>query len=225
MKAMDVMVRDVVTVRPDDDVAEAIKLLMVNDISALPVVDVSGTVVGVLSEADLMHRPEIGTEKHLPRWLEAIMPASGLAHDFAKAHGRKVAEVMSDTVISAAEETPLGEVATLLEKHRIKRLPVLRDGKLVGIVSRADLVRALLVAHRGRRRRRVGPNHSPGAARAAGGSDVDGFRFAQRHRPQRRRASVGAHQLRRRAQGAAGAGRGDSRRQASDGRDHSRLLM
>jgi CBS domain-containing protein len=147
MKAMDVMVRDVVTVRPDDDVAEAIKLLMVNDISALPVVNVSGTVVGVLSEADLMHRPEIGTEKHLPRWLEAIMPASGLAHDFAKAHGREVAEVMSDTVISAAEETPLGEVATLLEKHRIKRLPVLRDGKLVGIVSRSNLIQALASSH------------------------------------------------------------------------------
>ena len=147
MKAMDVMIREVVTVGPDDDVGEAIKLLMAHDISALPVIDDSGTVVGILSEADLMHRPEIGTEKHPSRWLEAIMPASTLAHDFAKAHGRKVSEVMSDTVISAAEETPLGEIAALLEKHRIKRLPVLRDGKLVGIVSRSNLIQALAASH------------------------------------------------------------------------------
>jgi CBS-domain-containing membrane protein len=147
MKAMDVMESDVITVGPDDDIADAIRLLMGHDISALPVIDDQGTVVGVISEADLMHRPEIGTEKHRPRWLEAIMPASTLAHDFAKAHGRKVSEVMSNRVISASEATPLGEVATLLEKHRIKRLPVLRDGRLVGIVSRSNLIQALASSH------------------------------------------------------------------------------
>jgi CBS domain-containing protein len=143
MKAMDVMVHDVVTVKPDDDVAHAIKLLAEHDVSALPVVDDDGTVVGILSEADLVHRSEIGTEKHHPRWVEALTPASTLAEEFAKSHGRRVSEIMSTSVVSAAEETPLGEIATLLEKHRIKRVPILRDGKLVGIVSRSNLIQAL----------------------------------------------------------------------------------
>lgn len=146
MKAMDVMVRDVVTVKADDEVGHAVKLLAEHDVSALPVVDETGAVVGVLSEVDLMRREEIGTEKHRPWWLEAVMPSSVLAHDFAKEHGRKVAEVMTDDVISAGEETPVGEIANLLEKHRIKRVPILRDGKLVGIVSRSNLIQALATA-------------------------------------------------------------------------------
>jgi len=143
MKAMDVMTRDVVTVTPDDAVADAIKLLAEHDVSALPVVDDEGSVVGIISEADLVHRDEIGTEKHRPWWLEAVTPASTLADEFAKSHGRRVAEIMSSHVVSASEDTPLGEVATLLEKHRIKRVPILRDGKLVGIVSRSNLIQAL----------------------------------------------------------------------------------
>lgn len=146
MKAMDVMVRDVVTVKADDDVAHAAKLLVEHDVSALPVIDETGAVVGVLSEVDLMRREEIGTEKHRPWWLEAVMPSSVLAHDFAKEHGRKVAELMTDDVIAAGEETPVGEIANLLEKHRIKRVPILRDGKLVGIVSRSNLIQALATA-------------------------------------------------------------------------------
>jgi CBS domain-containing protein len=147
MKAMDVMVRDVITVKPGDDVAEAVKLLAEHDVSALPVVDDAGTVVGVISEADLMRRGEIGTEKHRSWWLEAMTPGVILAKEFAKEHGCKVDEIMSDTVVSASEETPLGEIAALLEKHRIKRVPVLRDGKLVGIVSRANLIQALAASH------------------------------------------------------------------------------
>ena len=106
MKAMDVMVRDVVTVKPETDVASAIKLLIEHDISALPVVDDAGTVVGMLSEADLVRREEIGTEKHRPWWLEALTPGSMLAEDFAKAHGLRVSEVMSPHVVSASVETP-----------------------------------------------------------------------------------------------------------------------
>jgi len=143
MKAMDVMVRDVITVRPDDEVAVAIKLLAEHDVSALPVVDDGGKVVGVISEADLMRREEIGTERHRSWWLEAVTPGATLAGEFAKAHGRKVREIMSDTVVSATEGTPLGEIAGLLEKHRIKRVPILRDGKLAGIVSRSNLIQAL----------------------------------------------------------------------------------
>ena len=101
MKAMDVMVRDVVTVKPETDVASAIKLLIEHDISALPVVDDGGKVVGVISEADLVRRTEIGTEKQRPWWLEALTPGSLLAEEFSKSHGRTVGEVMSPHVVSA----------------------------------------------------------------------------------------------------------------------------
>lgn len=143
MKAMDVMVRDVITVKPGDPVATVVKLLADHDVSALPVVDEDENLVGVISEADLIHREEIGTEKHHPWWLEAVTPASMLAAEFAKSHGRRVEEVMSTNVVSANEETPLGEIAALLERHRIKRLPILRGDQLVGIVSRSNLIQAL----------------------------------------------------------------------------------
>ena len=143
MRAIDVMVRDVVTVRPDTDVAEAIKLLAEHDVSALPVLDKEGVLVGVLSEADLIHRTEIGTEKRRPWWLEAVTGGATLAEEFAKSHGKKVEEVMTDGVISVSEETPLSEIAALFERKRIKRVPVVKDGNLVGIVSRSNLIQAL----------------------------------------------------------------------------------
>ena len=143
MRAIDVMVRDVVTVRADTDVAEAIRLLADHDVSALPVLDREGNLIGVLSEADLIHRAEIGTEKYRPWWMEAVTGASTLAEEFAKSHGKKVGEVMTDGVISVTEEMPLSEIATLFERKRIKRVPVVKDGKLVGIVSRSNLIQAL----------------------------------------------------------------------------------
>ena len=143
MKAMDVMVRDVITVNPNDSVADAVRLLSDYDVSALPVIDDDENVVGIISEADLLQRPEIGTEKRRPWWIEAVTPASTLAEEFAKSHGRRVEEVMSANVISASEDTPLGEIAALLERHRIKRVPILRGGRLVGIVSRSNLIQAL----------------------------------------------------------------------------------
>lgn len=143
MKARDVMVRNPITVGPDDSVGKAINLLAEHDISALPVVDGAGEVVGILSEADLVRREELATDRRRPWWLEALTPATTLAEEFAKAHGRKVHEVMSDHVVSASEDTPLAEIASLLERNRIKRVPVLRGGKLVGIVSRANLIQAL----------------------------------------------------------------------------------
>ena len=146
MHAIDVMVRDVVTASPDTDVADAIKLLAEHDVSALPVLDKEGNLVGVLSEADLIHRAEIGTEKHRPWWLEAVTGGSTLAEEFAKSHGKKVGEVMTDGVISVNEETPLSEIAALFERKRIKRVPVVKSGKLVGIVSRSNLIQALASA-------------------------------------------------------------------------------
>ena len=100
MRAADVMVRDVVTVHPETDVAEAIKLLAEHDVSALPVLDDAGNLVGMLSEADLIQRVEIGTGKPRPWWQEAVSGASTLAADFAKSHGKKVDEVMAPSVIS-----------------------------------------------------------------------------------------------------------------------------
>jgi len=143
MRAIDVMVRDVVTVRPDTEVAEAIKLLTEHDVSALPVLDQAGDLVGILSEADLIRRAEIGTETHRPWWSEAMTGASTLAEEFAKSHGKKVGEVMTYGVISVTEETPLAEIAARFERRRIKRVPVVKDGKLVGIVSRSNLIQAL----------------------------------------------------------------------------------
>ena len=123
--------------------AEAIKLLTEHDVSALPVLDEEGNLVGMLSEADLIHRAEIGTEKQRPWWQEAVTGASTLAEEFAKSHGKRVGEVMTDNVISVTEETPLSEIAALFERKRIKRVPVVKDGKLVGIVSRSNLIQAL----------------------------------------------------------------------------------
>ncbi len=149
MKAADVMVKDVITVKPDSSVDDAIKLLVEHDFSALPVVDDTDHMVGIISESDLMRRPEIGTEKQRQWWMEAITPAATLAHEFAKAHGQRVHEVMSKHVVSASEDTPLGEIATLLERKRIKRIPILRDGKLVGVVSRSNLIQALASSRNG----------------------------------------------------------------------------
>jgi len=142
MKAQDVMVRDVLTVKPETNVTDAIKVLSEHDISALPVVDANGDLVGILSEADLLERAEDDEHRH-PWWVEALMPASKLAQEFAKAHGKKVSEVMSTEVITAREDTPVSEIATLLERHRIKRVPIVADGKVVGIVSRSNLIQAL----------------------------------------------------------------------------------
>jgi CBS domain-containing protein len=143
MQASDVMVSEVVTVRPETDLADAVRLLAEHDISALPVIDGENNLVGILSEADLIHRAEIGTEKHRSWWLEAVTGAATLAAEFAKEHGEKVGEIMTPEVVSVAEDTPLSEIAALLERKRIKRVPVARNGKLVGIVSRSNLIQAL----------------------------------------------------------------------------------
>ena len=143
MKARDVMVRDVITIGPRDSVAHAAKLIAQNDVSALPVIDDHGRLVGLISEGDLMNREEIGTEIHHPWWIEAVTPGATLAAEFAKSHGKRVEEIMSENVITATEDTSLADIAALLERNRIKRVPILRDGELVGIVSRSNLVQAL----------------------------------------------------------------------------------
>lgn len=146
MKARNVMVSPVVTVKPSASVKEAAKLLLQRRISAVPVVDDQGKVVGIVSEGDLLHRVEAGTERQRSWWLLEMTGDETLAAEYVKAHARKVADVMTSPVKTATPDTPLHEVATLMERNAIKRVPIVKDGQLVGIVSRANLVRAVASA-------------------------------------------------------------------------------
>ena len=146
MRAMDVMTTDVITVDPETTVQSLATLLAERGISGAPVVDTDGRLVGVISEGDLLHRAEIGTaRRHRVRrrswWLDHF--ASDLAREYVKSHGRTVKEIMTRDVLTVTEDTELAEVAELLEAKRIKRVPVMREGKIVGIISRANIVRAV----------------------------------------------------------------------------------
>jgi CBS domain-containing protein len=143
MQAADLMTTNVVTVDEDATAQEAAALMLRHHISALPVVDRSGKLVGIVSEGDLMRRAELGTERERSWWLELLTADRNLAADYVKAHGRKVGEVMTRKLITASPSTPINEIALLLEKHAIKRVPILDHGKLVGIVARANLLQAL----------------------------------------------------------------------------------
>jgi CBS domain-containing protein len=144
MKAADVMATNVITVRLDTPVATIAEVLLANRISAVPVVNDKDVLVGIVSEGDLIHRVEAGTERHRSWWLELLAGKEMLAQEFVKSHARKAADVMTRSVISVQLDTPLGDIASLLEKHRIKRVPVVINGKIAGIVSRANLIQALV---------------------------------------------------------------------------------
>jgi CBS domain-containing protein len=148
MKAADVMATNVITVRLDTPVATIAEVLLANRISAVPVVNDKDVLVGIVSEGDLIHRVEAGTERHRSWWLELLTGKETLAHEFVMSHARKAADVMTRPVISVQPDTPLGDIASLLEKHRIKRVPVASNGKIVGIVSRANLIQALVNLNR-----------------------------------------------------------------------------
>jgi CBS domain-containing protein len=152
MKARDIMVSPVVTAKPHSTVKDVANVLLDKGISAVPVVDHRGELVGIVSEGDLLHRVETGTQARARKsfWLRFVAGNAPLAEDYAKAHGRKVSDVMTKHVIVAAPDTPLSEVAMLMERHNIKRVPILSDGRLVGIVSRSNLVQALASAPSGR---------------------------------------------------------------------------
>jgi len=143
MKAADIMTTKVVTVAADATAQEAAAQMLRHRVSALPVVDQSGKLIGIVSEGDLMRRGELGTERERSWWLEMLTSNRTLATDYAKAHGRKVSEVMSRKLIAANPDTPINDIALLLEQHAIKRVPIVDKGKLVGIVARANLVQAL----------------------------------------------------------------------------------
>jgi CBS-domain-containing membrane protein len=143
MKAAEVMTHNVFTIEPDASILQAIRIMLQRRISGLPVVDTQGSLVGIVTEGDLLRRSETGTQRRRPRWLEFLLGPGRMANEYVHTSGRRIAEVMSTSVYAISEETPVQEIVQLMEKHQVKRLPVLRDGKLVGVVSRANLLRAL----------------------------------------------------------------------------------
>ncbi|BCQ28957.1 CBS domain-containing protein (plasmid) [Caballeronia sp. NK8] len=148
MQARDVMTANVVCVAPDTTVHELAMLLTQHRISATPVVDRDKHVIGMISEGDLLHRNEIDTEKAPARrswWLEMLSSDRG-AQDYIRSHAGTVGEIMSREPVCVNEDASLTEIASVLESHHIKRVPVLREGRIVGIVSRSNLVQALASA-------------------------------------------------------------------------------
>lgn len=148
MIASDVMTRNVLSVPPDATVAQAVELMLERGISGLFVVDATGTLAGIVTEGDLLRRDELGTERRRSWWLRLIASPGRQAADFTRTHGRRVADVMTHDVLSVRTDAPLEEIVTLMEERRIKRVPVLEGDRVVGVVSRADLLRALAVAAR-----------------------------------------------------------------------------
>ncbi len=146
MKAADVMTRGALTVTAESTVEDAARLMLSRRISGLPVVDANGAVVGMLTEGDLLRRAEIGTERRRSRWVELLLGPGRLACDYVQTHAGKVGAIMTRDVVSIGPDTPLDAAVALMEKHRVKRLPVLDNGRLVGILSRANLLGALVEA-------------------------------------------------------------------------------
>jgi CBS domain-containing protein len=143
MKVRDVMTRKVLSIETSASVLQAVRSMLQNKISGLPVVDEDGHLVGIVTEGDFLRRAETTTERHRPRWLEFLVGPGRLADEYVHTHAGKVGAVMTPDPCTVTEDTPLEDVVQLMEKHRIKRLPVMRDKQLVGIVSRANLLHAL----------------------------------------------------------------------------------
>jgi CBS domain-containing protein len=144
MRAHQIMTRQVITANVDTPIAEAARTLLTHHISGMPVVDATGKLVGVVSQGDFMRRAEIGTQRRRSRWLRLLLGPGHEAADFVHERGRKVGEVMNDWPITVSEDATLEEVTTTMEKNDIKRVPVMRGDRLVGLITRTNLVRAVL---------------------------------------------------------------------------------
>jgi CBS domain-containing protein len=144
MKASDVMTQRVISVGSDATVMQAARLMLQNKISGVPVVDPKGALVGIVTEGDFLRRTELGTQRRRARWLEFLIGPGRLASEYVQATGRKVSEIMTTDLQIVSPDTPLEEVVKLMERNRIKRVPVLRGREIVGIVSRANLLHALV---------------------------------------------------------------------------------
>jgi CBS domain-containing protein len=144
MQVKDVMTRKVISVEANEPVLKAARLMLQNRISGLPVIDAAGKLVGVVTEGDFLRRSEIGTQRHRPNWLEFLIGPGRLAAEYVRASGRRVDEIMTPDPLSVTENDSLETVVELMERHRVKRLPVIRGVQIVGIVSRANLMHALV---------------------------------------------------------------------------------
>ena len=143
MKVKDVMTRKVLSIDSTANVLQAINSMLQNRISGLPVVNEDGVLVGMVTEGDFLRRTETATERRRPRWLEFLVGPGRLADEYVHSHARKIGDVMTPDPYTVTEDTLLEDVVRLMEKHRIKRLPVVRGKLLVGIISRANLLHAL----------------------------------------------------------------------------------
>lgn len=143
MRAHQIMTRSVISVTPETTIVDAANLMLQRHVSGLPVVDAQGKLVGIVSEGDFLRRSEIGTQRKRRNWLRFILGPGTSAGDFVQEHGRKVGEIMTTSPVTINEDTALAEIADIMEKNNIKRLPVVRGDKVVGIVSRASLLQAV----------------------------------------------------------------------------------
>jgi CBS domain-containing protein len=147
MNARDVMVSPVIVVKENKTVRDVAKLLIGKHISAVPVVDGGGKIIGIVTEADLLRRAEAGTERPVSWWLSLISGDRAVADDYVKSHAVKVKDIMTRDVKTADPGTALVEIANLFEEHQIKRVPIVsKGGDLVGIVSRANIIQAIASA-------------------------------------------------------------------------------
>jgi CBS domain-containing protein len=143
MRAADIMTRRVVSIAPDASILNAARFMLQHHISGLPVVDAQNRLVGMVSEGDFLHRGETATQRHHPRWLQFLLGPGRLAEDYVRASGRKVADIMTRDVVTIGEDTPLDRIVELMERHRVKRLPVVTGDAVVGIVTRANVLHAV----------------------------------------------------------------------------------
>jgi CBS domain-containing protein len=143
MRAHQIMTRPVITITPETTITEAANTMLQRHVSGLPVVDAAGKLVGIISEGDFIRRSEIGTQRKRGLFLKFILGPGKAATDFVHEHGRKVAEIMTPEPLTISEDTTLEEIVQLMEKNNVKRLPVTRGEKVVGIVSRANLLQAV----------------------------------------------------------------------------------
>ena len=146
MLAIDIMTPAVITAGPETSVAELCRLMLESRISALPIVDKQGALVGMITEGDLLRRYESGTDKKRSRWAEMFVSDATLAAEYVKSHGRTAKDLMTLDVVTVDESTPLRTIADMFESRGIKRVPVLREKRLVGMVSRANLLQALMAS-------------------------------------------------------------------------------
>jgi CBS domain-containing protein len=143
MRVKDVMTANVICIGAEEPVLKAARLMLQNRISGLPVVDKDGELAGIVTEGDFLRRSELGTQRQRPKWLEFIVGPGKLAQEFTHSSGRKVEEIMTPDPRTIGEDETLETVVEVMERHHVKRLPVTRGGRVVGIISRANLMHAL----------------------------------------------------------------------------------